>query len=720
VIQSSFLSSRRVLAGIAVVAVAVAILGVPDALGGTKSCSGTVAAGTSAVATCPFKADSVGTISATISWSPVSAVLSVALVDPQGVLVPITTTGSNPTTVSGQATVTGPYKVRVKAKSGSASFTGSVTYPGASVPSYAGQIGGNNPPSYPGHATMYPSGLDVGPNGTIYVADTGNDQVAAYAPDGSQLWRIGSRGSRTVGNFDNPRDVTYLNGNLYVDDTGNNRVEVIDTTASPVTSASVTQWTTKFPSTLGITAGKDASGNNIILVTEDTSNQIAVFDPSGTSRCNITGPSGTLHAPRDAATNAAGDVYVADYNKDRIVEFGPVSGSNCSQSVIGGWGSSGNGSLQFKRPYGVAVDASGNVYVADSDNERIQEFTATGTYLHTFGDKTPALGGSGDLVQLRRVAVANGQVYGADLWGWHVDRFTTPGPTPAQTYPSPIRGPQAGYFNEPSGLTFDSAGNLYVADSVNQRIQPFSPGATGSTWTASIPWGTRGWGASDLSGFNWPRDITFASGSNSLWVADTKNNRLLQFSTSGTPILNSAINLKTITTPMPWPYGIDAVGNHLIVANTFANQVESLNTDGTLAWGPVTSANGIALKNPYDIADANGVIYIADAANKRIVELRASDGSYLGYFGTGTLHSPQGIAVDPTSGNLWVSDTSYNQLVEFDSQGTYIQTVKTFGGTNTFNHPSHLDVHTDAAGHAYLYVTDTYHDRIVIFDLNEN
>ena len=49
---------------------------------------------------------------------------------------------------------------------------------------------------------------------------------------------------------------------------------------------------------------------------------------------------------------------------------------------------------------------------------------------------------------------------------------------------------------------------------------------------------------------------------------------------------------------MLWPYAIDADGNQLIVANTFANQVESLNTDGTPAWGPVISANGISLKNP--------------------------------------------------------------------------------------------------------------------------
>jgi hypothetical protein len=67
-----------------------------------------------------------------------------------------------------------------------------------------------------------------------------------------------------------------------------------------------------------------------------------------------------------------------------------------------------------------------------------------------------------------------------------------------------------------------------------------------------------------------------------------------------------------------------------------------------------------------------------------------------------------------------VSDTSYNRVVEFDSTGHYVQAVGKVGSGNLqFNHPTHLDVHVDAAGNAYLYVCDTYNDRIEILDLNE-
>ena len=703
---------RRV--GVVGFAVLAASLWVTTALGASTNLSGTVTAGgTPYMKSIPVS--QAGQISATISWTSPSAVLTVAVVNPSGAQVAINSTNANPKTVTFNATDTGTYKIRVKAKSGSSAFTGTVTYPGIALPTFAAQIGSGSA----GHATVYPSGLDVGPDGTIYVADTGNDQIAAYSQSGTLLWRKGARGVRTPGNFANPRDLTYLNGDLYVDDTGNNRIQVLDASNGNTIGS---PWT-GLTSTLGITAGKDSAGNNIILVSEDTSNKIAVYSTAGTLKCTIPVPvlNGKTALPRDAATDAAGNIYVAAYQQDHVDKFPPVVGTTCPQNVNGGWGTSGNGALQFKRPYGVAVDASGHVFVADSDNERIQEFNATGTTLiATYGDKTPANGGSGDFFQLRRVAVANGQVYGADLWGLHIDRFTAPGPTPAQTYPAMFPAAPQGFFNEPSGMTFDNAGNLYVADSVNQRIQQFTPGADGANWSNGAMWGARGWGASDLSGFNWPRDISFAPGTGgnpgTLWVADTKNNRLLEFDTNGT----STNNFITVGGSLTWPYGVDASsGNgNVIVADTFTNKVESWSRGSTTPNWSTTTAGGTAFKAPYDVAVANGTVYVADSANKRIVELNANTGAYIATVGTGSLHSPQGVAIDPTNGNIWVSDTSFNKLVEFPAAGgAPIQTVAAPNGA--FNHPTHLDVHVDASGNPYLYVADVYNDRIVILNLNE-
>src|SRR5947209_8353618 len=652
-ITSSRPMRRRILAVMALLTLGT--VAVASAFGASAPLSGTVSAG-GLPDTTKITVTSPGTITATIQWSAPSAVLSLSLVDPNGTQVKLDGSTNNPKTITYDATLTGTYKVIVKAKSGSSDFTGSVSYPGVSQPSYAGSIGGGTG----GHAVVYPSGLDVGPDGTVYVADTGNDQVAAYSADGTQqLWRVGVRGVKAAGNFNNPRDIAYLNGQVFVDDIGNNRVQVLDASTHAVVG---TPWPLG-TSSLGITAGKDVNGQNIILVSEDVKNQIAVFQPNGQPVCNIpvpVGSNGKPPLPRDAATNAAGKVYVAAYQNDQIDTFAAVnvSTSTCPTKISGSWGSSGDLPGQFKRPYGVALDSSGNVYVADSDNERVQEFNSTGsTVLHIYGDKTPANGGSGDLFQLRRVAVANGSVYAADLWGLHIDRFAAcpvmSCPSPTQTYPATVTGPPVALFNETCGITYNAGGDLYVADAVNQRIQIFPAGSTGVSWGTPTAFGARGWGAGDLSGFNWPRDVSFAPATGTIWVADTKNNRLLEFLTDGTSTKHSV----SVGGALTWPYAVDASTANLIVADTFANKVEALKNDGTGAVWSATTENGIAFKSPYDVAVANGVVYVADSGNKRIVELNATTGAYITSFGAGTLHSPQGVAVDPTSGSIWVSDT---------------------------------------------------------------
>jgi len=233
-------------------------------------------------------------------------------------------------------------------------------------PTYLKTIGG------PGHAAMYPSGLEVDSRGNVYVADTGNDQVAAYAPDGHQLWRVGTRGRKTLREFVDPRDVAYLNGVVYVADTGNGRVVELDAS----NGAPITAWN-GFVSIMGITAGVDSSGHPIILVTEDQKNTVELFTPSGGFLRTVgSGPgsgNGQLSAPRDAATDSSGRIYVADYLNNRIAKFSPMG------AWILSWGATGTAAGQFRRPYGVAVDDRNGVYVADSNNGRIQKFTTSGT-----------------------------------------------------------------------------------------------------------------------------------------------------------------------------------------------------------------------------------------------------------------------------------------------------------------------------------------------------
>jgi tripartite motif-containing protein 71 len=560
------------------------------------------------------------------------------------------------------------------------------------VPQYVRTIGG------PGHAELYPSGLDLGADGTLYVADTGSDRIVAYAQDGSRIWARGARGPKTLSQFLDPRDVAYLNGILYVADTGNGRVVLLDAASGVPLRA----WN-GFGSILGISAGISGSRSPIVLISQDQRNQVLAYSPDGAYIATIgAGPgagSGQLSGPRDAATDSHGNVYVADYGNNRIAKFSP------SGTWLQNWGQTGTRNGWFRRPYGVAVDAADNVYVADSNNWRIQKFTPKGAYLTSFGGRGT---NTGQFEHLRRVAVGPGSaptVYGADLWQYKVVAFDQSGSVVRMVGGA---GPPDGLMNEPSGLAVDS--QVFVADTVNQRMQTFD-----LTGALTAMWGHRGWG-SDLLGFGWPRDLTANEATGTLWVADTKNDRLLEFARDGVPTgrgLGTG-NIGSGPGQFYWPLGIASVAGDVVVADTKNNRVERISTAQlSVAW----SATGF--KQPGDVAVFGGTVYVADSLGKRVVRLDAANGSFVDSFGdTGTnpriLHQPGGVAVEP-DGDVWVSDSSWNRLLEYSAAGTLKQVFGSSGtGSNQFSNPTKLEI-----ANGLLYVADQWNDRVQVFDLGQ-
>ncbi len=559
-------------------------------------------------------------------------------------------------------------------------FAGTAVAPGAAAtitpPQYVKTIGGS------GHAQMYASGGDVDAAGNLYVADTGNDQVKKYGPGGNLIWNVGVRESNAPGNFDNPRDLAYLNGKLYVADLGYKRVQVLDAS----TGASLSVWGTSFPSSIGISAGVDGNGNPVVLVTEDVLNQTRIYTPSGSfvraigSGVNGSG-AGQLAAPRDAATDSTGNVYVADYANNRIAKFSPTG------AWITSWGVKGGKPGQFRRPYGIAVDAANHVWVADNTNHRIQEFASSGGFIRQLGS---AGTGSGQFFQLRRVAVSPAtstpDVYGFDLWGNKVEHYAPDGSggyTLASTFGN-VHAPDT-LFNEAAGVAVD-AQNIFVADSVNQRMQRFAT----STGAWQMHFGLRGWGA-DLSGLNWPRDIAISKvDPGNVWVADTKNGRLLEFTRDGDPTGRQIGHQGSALGSFSRPSAIAVTATGLVVADTFNNRVQLWNIASAT---PTMTWNATGFSRPYDVAVANWVVYVANANHHRVVTLSTSDGSTLGSFGTGSLHSDQGVAIDPANGDIWVADSSADRLVEFSSSGTVLQTIGKAGtASGQFDNPTHLEI----------------------------
>ena len=262
---------------------------------------------------------------------------------------------------------------------------------------------------------------------------------------------------------------------------------------------------------------------------------------------------GQFYQPWGVAVDSSGNVYVADMFNNRIQKFSPAG------TLLNNWGTVGSGDGQFSYPSDVAVDSSGNVYIADHGNHRIQKFSSNGTFLGKWG-----ISGSGD-----------------------------------------------GQFNLPMGVAVDSSGNIYVADELNNRIQKFS-----STWTLLEKWGSYGSGDGQ---FNHPVGVAVDSSGN-VYVADTANNRIQKFSSNGTFL---------------GKWGTSGSG------------------DGQFSY-----LSGVAI-------DSSGNVYVVDSGNTRIQKFSPT-GTFLGKWGTsgsgdGQFNLPMGVAVD-SSGNVYIAE--YNNRIQ--------------------------------------------------------
>jgi sugar lactone lactonase YvrE len=217
---------------------------------------------------------------------------------------------------------------------------------------------------------------------------------------------------------------------------------------------------------------------------------------------------GQFKYPYGVAVDASGNVYVADTLNYRIQKF------NSDGTFLTKWGSNGTGDGQFNMPYGVAVDSDCNVYVADTDNHRIQKFDSDGTFLTKWGSNGT---GDGQFDMPLGVAVdASGNVFVTDFSNRCIQKFDTDG-----TFL--LKWEYEG--GDPAGVAVDSAGVVYVADAVNCSIKKFS---NGGSFLATF--GSQGTGDGQ---FSFPIGIA-VDAEDHVYVADTLNFRIQKFDTDGT------------------------------------------------------------------------------------------------------------------------------------------------------------------------------------------
>jgi trimeric autotransporter adhesin len=524
--------------------------------------------------------------------------------------------------------------------------------------------GGDGPGPRPATSmAMQPTAVaaaDVDGTPYVYVADeswnvvrrlslTTGDETVVAGIGGSVPGYKGDGGAATSAELDDPTGLAVDSaGDLVIADAGNDRVRFV-------------------PASTGTYFGQSMTAGDIYTIAGDGNTG---FEGDGAP-----GPSAELDDPSDVAVDALGNVYIADTDNVRLRFVSNSGGTDFGQSmtagdiytIAGGGSPPGNGngiaptSATLYYPAAVAVDGAGDIYIANTDDNDVRFIpTVTGTYYgqSMSADEIYTIAGDGT----SGFAGDTGPATSAEL-------------------------------ARPDGLSVDSSGDVFVADTGNDRVREIP--STGGTYfdqsmAADDIYTIAGTGATGYSG-----DSGVATS------AKLSNPESVAVDASGDVVIADVGNVRV----------------RAVAASTATNFGQSM-TDGdiyTIAGGASTTysgdggpAAGAALDGPHNLAvDPSGDLFIADTSNNRVRMVAASTGTFFGQSmiagdiytvaGDGSvgslgdggpsasaeLSAPQGVATD-SSGNLYIADTG-NGRIRFvpSSSGTFFGESMTGGDIYT-------------------------------------
>jgi RHS repeat-associated protein len=575
----------------------------------------------------------------------------------------------------------------------------------------------------------YTDGVVVDPSGDVYVVDLLNNNVEEIAATNHTQWGeamtagdgyivagsssgssgyTGDGGAATSALLDYPTGIALDSaGDLYIADAGNNRIQ-------EVAAATGTQ------------RGQSMTAGDVYTVAGSSTGT------SGDSGNGGAATSALLWGQNgfDVAIDSAGDIYICDGSNNAIREVAASSGSQWGQSmtandiyrVAGGtYGDSGDGgaatSAGLDSPIGIALDSAGDLYIADQNNNRVQEvplasgtqwgqsmtahdmYTIAGSSTGTSGDSGDggaatsadlnhpvdlAFDAAGDLYisvggnnQVQEVSASSGTHWGQSMTA--DDIYTVAGSSSGTSGSSGNGGvATSAKFDGPYGLAFDSSGDLYIADAFNSTLRMVAaanetryPGNPGTVYMVagnnSNSHSSSGDGspATPSIGLNLPADEAVDSAGD-LYIADQSHNRIQEV---------------PATTGTQW-------GQSMIAGYIYTIAGSSSGSSGhTGNAGAATSAK---LDGPVAVAlDSAGDLYIADQVNNRVQEVPVASGTQWGQSMTaddmytiagsssGTagssgnggaaasaeLSKPSGLALD-ASGDLYIGDSNNSEVRE--------------------------------------------------------
>jgi sugar lactone lactonase YvrE len=529
-----------------------------------------------------------------------------------------------------------------------------------------------------------PTAVAISTNGNLYIADTNNDVVRRVSGGiiTTVAGFVNNNGKAVSGNTDSPTSITgKMNspisicfdsaGNLYIADNGNNRIRLVTQPADGTTPIS------NFAGNANGLAGNGGDGGS------------------------ATGASARLNSPRGVVfDNSTGTLYIADNGNNRIRtvnalgKINPAAGSGTA-------GFSGDGGLatsaELNNPNNMVVLSSNVILVADTNNQRIRQFTLGGNITTAFGNGTLAFTGDG-------------------------------GPAAAAA------------LSFPRGIALASSGKIYIADQNANRVRQISGGIITTIAGGGLP----GDGGPAASAFlNFPESLAISPSGN-LYICDVVNHRIRLFNAATGTVSNFAGNgtnsfggdggpATSASLDVPLGVALDAAGN-LYIADQFNNRIRMVNKSGVISTvagngvaaysgdgGPATSA---ALSVPAGVVvDSAGNVLVADMGNQ-VVRKFAPGGNISTVAGTGKkgftgdggpatsaqLSQPRAVAID-SGGNIFIADMGNNRVRRVDAVTGIITTVVGNGTNSSFGDngaanvaslSSPLALAFDAQGNLYI------------------
>jgi gliding motility-associated-like protein len=600
--------------------------------------------------------------------------------------------------------------------------------PGLNYRPYGITVAGSNSSGTATDQVNNSRALAIDAAGNIYVAEFKNNRVQKWAPGARfGVTVAGGNGAGSADNqFDGPWGLAVdAAGNIYVSDYYNHRVQKwVQGATSGTTVAGGNGWGAA-ADRLAYPAGLFVDGVGNIYVADMGNHRVQKWAPNARSGTTVAGGNGSgstankLDNPASVAVDAAGNIYVADSKNHRVQRWAPNASSG---TTVAGGNGSGRAANQLELPYGVVIDDLRNVYVADFRNARIQKW-APGALSGTTVAGGNALGSAANQLNgpYGLVIDAAKNLYISDHQNLRIQKWA-PGASSGITVAGNVGGnAAANQLNSPRGqVVVDASGNIYVADTYNDRVQKWAPGASFGTTVA----GGNGQGSASNQ-LDLPMGVAVDAAGN-VYVADTYNNRIQKWApgaTSGTTVAGGN-GQGSNSNQFSQPVGItlDAVGNFYIADynnHRIQKWVPGARIGTTVAGGNGQGSASNQFDGVYGVAiDQNGNLYIPDVDNNRvqrwapgaITGTTVAGGNGEGY-GDNQISSATGVAID-NNRNIYVSSYGTSRIQKWASGATFGTTVA--GGNGAGSDDDQLDgpygLAVDAA--KSIYIVDYNNHRV--------